>query len=185
MAPFLLGASLAAVAMQSLAHDNNLAIADLNMHGPPILAQSITRSVEILTLPASSTRQEVPKATEQFEDTTYNPVALNTELKTLRKMQQSLIDVVSINPKTVRIARIISHQISAPVAPTIGFDDAGNVFLHFKNDRVDAYLTVEQQALHLFCKIVGQRNIYIDNEPFFGKRLPTKIRDKLSEIFSA
>lgn len=185
MARFVVGASLAAVAMQSLAHDENLAIADVRTNGPPISFQNITKSIDLPVILPDDQTDEAPLALEGPEGQPYNSATLNAELKKIRDIRRSLIDLVSINDKTIRVAGIIAHQIPAPINPSIGFDEAGNIFLHFKHEKVDAYLTIEQHALHLFCKVVGQRNIYIDNEPFFGKRLPTKIRDKLSEIFVA
>jgi hypothetical protein len=161
-----------------------LAIAALQAHAPPVLTQKIAKSGALPVLQIGEETQEVNAPINAPQDTAYSPVTLNAELRKLQSMHRSLIDFLSIDLKTVRVARLISHQIPAPVAPSIGFDDAGNVFLHFKDERVSAYLTVEQRVLHLFCKVVNQRNTYIDNEPFNGKRLPTKIRDKLSEIFA-
>lgn len=184
--PFLLGVGLAVAATQGWSYDRNLAITDIQTHGPTIQNQNVAKTIDLHdVILVNDETQVVPASLEGPEDTAYRPATLNAELKRLQDMQQSLSDLVSINPKTIRVARIIADQIPTSVAPSIGFDEMGNVFLHFRDESVDAYLTIEQRALHLFCKVMGQRNIYIDNEPFIGKRLPTNIRDKLSEIFAA
>jgi hypothetical protein len=183
--PFLLAVGLAVAATQGWAYDRNLAITDIHTHGPPVLSQNVTKTIDLPAILAEDETQVATASLEGPENTVYRSTTLSIELKKLQDMHRSLIDLVPINPKTIRVARIIADQIPVSVAPSIGFDEMGNVFLHFKDERVDAYLTIEQRALHLFCKVVDQRNIYIDNEPFIGKRLPTKIRDKLSEIFVA
>jgi hypothetical protein len=185
LAPFILAAGLAVAATHGLASDRNLATTATHMHGPPIPSPNVSRVIDVPMVLASGQDQVEPVFLEEPEEGAFRPAALNAELKKLQRMQRSLIDLVSINSKTVRVARLIAHQIPTPITPSIGFDESGNVFLHFKDERVDAYLTIEQRALHLFCKVVGARNIYIDDEPFIGKRLPKKIRDKFSEIFVA
>jgi hypothetical protein len=117
---------------------------------------------------------------------TFEPGWLNAGLKRLREVRASALpDGAPINPKSVRVARIVSHQFRIETAPSVGIDDEGNVFLHFKNNRAEAYLTIQPQAMHLFCKVAGKPNIYIDDEPFVGQKLPTKIRKQLAELFAS
>jgi hypothetical protein len=115
----------------------------------------------------------------------FEPGWLNAGLKHLRETgASSLPDGIYINPKSVRAARIVSHQLRTTVTPTVGIDDEGNVFLHFQNERTEAYLTLQPRAMHLFCKVSGKPNIYIDDVPFVGQKLPAKIREQLAELFA-
>lgn len=61
-----------------------------------------------------------------------------------------------------------------------GVDGDGNVYLRFRKDDKTMYLTVEPHLIHLLVMQPGQPNVYIDDEKFKGKILPTKIRGVLA-----
>jgi hypothetical protein len=135
-----------------------------------------TDATEPGTADAEVTRQSL----EEFQ-----PRVLNATLKRIREVAEVYsVDGKPLNPKAVRVARIISHQLPVPVAPTVGVNRKGNIFLHFKSPRGEAYLTLEPKALHMYCTMAGRANVYIDDEPFSGQRLPKRVRDQLEELFT-
>lgn len=107
----------------------------------------------------------------------YNIPLLNERLKQAR-------DAYDMNYKAVRALRIVAHQIPSKVQPLVGGAEDGDAFLHFENERGNAYLTADAHALHLLHLPANGPNIYIDDEPFVGKRLPTNIRNILTSVLA-
>ena len=58
----------------------------------------------------------------------------------------------------------------------VGIDRDGHVFLHLKGHTGEAYLTVEPTQLHLLKVAKDGSNLYVDDAPFNGKKLPVEIR---------
>lgn len=86
------------------------------------------------------------------------------------------------NQRSVQVTEYILPQLPDIVAEArAGIDDEGNVFLRLARSNRVAYLTVEPRSMHLLFVEEGQRNVYIDDEPFNGKILPANIKRILDE----
>lgn len=164
----------------------------ISMRGPPSVSSESYQTSRFFLVGdslSSTVQNEYPDFDEESRmeaDELFQASALNSFLKRVRSIEGSFAPGgPAIDKRTVRFARIIAHQLPAKIPPSVGFDGEGNVFLHFVSDKGDGYLTIEPEALHLFCKVSGRPNVYIDDVSYSGKRLPKSIRDTLSNLFAA
>lgn len=83
--------------------------------------------------------------------------------------------------KSISAAERVLPQLPDIVADArAGVDGDGHVYLRLQQGEKVAYLTVEPRLIHLLYMEPGKPNIYIDDEQFKGKVLPSRIKQILA-----
>ena len=84
------------------------------------------------------------------------------------------------DPKSLVAAERRVSQLPDFVAQALaGVDEDGNVYFRFQQGPKVALVTVEPQLMHALYMEPGKSNVYIDDEEFRGKKLPSSIKKLL------